>query len=115
MRKENLDQDLGWAPTQYAGYNSFDTGEWRIVEEDGAQTAVIYTNFSSSAGVVWLKQTDTVMEMRKLFIAGAESGMPAADTSGAVASKFSEHLRPMSTGTLDGVNATMQAMMQRSS
>lgn len=114
MRNENQDQDLGWAPKQYPGYNAFEPGEWRIVVEDGAQTAVVYTNYTTSAGVSWLKQTDATMEMRKMFLAGAESGMTPTAAYGAVTSKFSNLLLPESTGTMDGVTSTLQAMMQRS-
>lgn len=115
MRNENLEQDLGWSPKQYPGYNQFDTGEWRIVAEGDVLTAVIYTNYTTSAGVSWLKQTGTVMEMRKLFLAGAETGMSPRDAYGAVESKFATVLRPVSTGTLDGLDDTLREMMTRSS
>lgn len=113
MRNENLEQDLGWAPTQYPGYTSYDTGEWRTVIEDGAPVAVVYTNYSTSAGVSWLKQTETVMAMRKMFLAGAETGTPAREAYGAVESKFSEFLAPAVTGDMLGVNETIQGMMLR--
>jgi hypothetical protein len=114
MRNEDLQQDLGWAPTQYPGYNTYDAGEWRIVDEDGRLTAVVYTNYTTSAGVLWLAQTDLVMEMRRMFLAGAESGMTASNAYGAVTSKYNDNLRPASTGTLDGLNSTIQGMMDRS-
>lgn len=115
MRNEDLQQDLGWAPVQYPGYTAYDTGEWRIVSEDGRLTAVVYTNYTTSAGVLWLKQTDLVMDMRREFLAAAESGMPAREAYGAVTSKYDDSLRSVSTGTMDGVNSTLQAMMDRSS
>ena len=113
MRHENQEQELGWAPKQYPGYNTSETGEWRMVTEDDVPVAVIWTNNTTGAGVSWLRQTDKVMEMRKLFLAGAESGMPAADAYGAVESKFESLLGSEMTGTLDGVNDTLKGMMQR--
>ena len=111
MKKENLDQDLGWAPTQYPQYNSFESGQWRIVVDDSTPVGIIYTNNAASAGVIWIKQTDLVMEMRKRFFTAAQSGMSASDAYGAVESKYDSNLQPTQTGTMDGVNDAFSNMM----
>lgn len=113
MRNENLEQDLGWAPSQYPQYNDFESGEWRIVEDDGALVGLIYTNYGSSAGVVWLTQTPTVEDMRKMFLTACASGMTARAAYAAVESKYSNNLRPVNTGTMNGVNDTFRGLMQR--
>lgn len=114
MRNENLNQDLGWAPTQYPQYNNFESGVWRVVEDDGKLVGVIYTNYDTSAGVVWLTQTPMIEDMRKMFLAGAESSMTPSDAYAAVESKYSNDLRPAVFGTMDGVNTTLGDLMRRS-
>lgn len=112
MRNEIEYQDLGWAPIRYAMYTDIEPGEWRLVRDDDVPVAVIWTNNDASAGILWVKQTELVMKINKMFMTGATAGIPAFQTYGAVESRFGEYLGTESTGPLSGVTESMIAMMR---
>jgi hypothetical protein len=89
---ENEDQELGWAPQRYPTYSAYEPGEWRTVQENGEPVGFVWTNNGTGAGVKWIKQTETVTEIHKMFLSAAAGSMPAPAAFGAVESKFGDQL-----------------------
>lgn len=92
MRLENEEQELGWAPKRYPTYSAFERGEWRTVTENGEPVAFVWSNGGRGAGIKWVTQTNTVVDIHKMFLNGAMSDIPPAAVYGAVESKFSTAL-----------------------
>lgn len=110
MRGENQDQDLGWAPKRYPTYSAYEQGQFRAVIDGGEPVAVVWKNAGTGSGIKWIKQTDLVMQMQKMFLQGAAGDVPAYATYGAVESKFESSLGDVQAGALGGVEEYLDSL-----
>ena len=107
---ENLSQDLGWAPVRYPTYSAFEQGEWRPVLENGEPVAFVWKNSTNGAGIKWITQTDTVVDIQRVFRQGAAGEIPAGNAFSVVETRFGHSLGDSHFGTLGDADAFLNTL-----
>lgn len=108
--EENQDQELGWAPKRYPTYRPYEQGEWRPVLENDEPIGFVWTNGGEGAGIKWIKQTDTAVDIHKVFLEGAFGGAPASTIFGVVESKFESSLGASEFGDLGAADEFLNSL-----